>query len=99
MIVHIVMFRVSNPNIDQKTLQVKTLKDKLDSLKNQISELLFLETGMNVSTSKSAFDLVLTTHFDSLSSLDTYRNHPAHGKVLDYITEISAELTVVDYEK
>jgi hypothetical protein len=73
------------------------LKDNLDSLKNKIPQVVNLETGKNISTSPSAFDLVLVTDFKNNDDLQAYRIHPAHQDVLKIIKETTDEVIVVDY--
>lgn len=100
MIVHIVMFRLKTSfNSSEKTEHLLTLKQKLNKLKDSIPEVLHLETGVNISKSPAAYDLVLTTHFDDEDNLDNYRKHPEHKAVLDYIKEIKQDIIVVDYHK
>ena len=96
MVKHIVMFRIKG-NAETKKQNTHMFKDKLDELKNKIPEVKYLDTGINVSESPSSFDLVLTTHFDTSSDLDIYRNHPDHQKVVGIIKEIVNEVAVVDY--
>ena len=96
MIKHIVMFCIKG-NGETKKQNTHMFKDKLDELKNKIPEIKYFETGINISKSPSSFDLVLTTHFDTASDLNIYRNHPDHQKVVGIIKEIVGEVDVVDY--
>jgi len=95
MIKHIVMFKLLREN---KEMNLQKLKDNLDSLKNKIPEIKFLETGLNISSRISAFDLVLITEFNNLDDLDKYRVHPDHQETLELLEEIKEEIIVVDYE-
>ncbi len=96
MIKHIVMFRIKGEG-EIKKKNTLFFKDNLDALKNKIPEAKYLETGMNFSESPSAFDLVLTTYFDSENDLEIYRKHPEHQKIVTLIKEIVTEVSVVDY--
>lgn len=96
MIKHIVMFRIKGVG-ETKIQNTSRLKDKLDELKNKISVVRYLETGINISKSKSSFDLILSTHFDSEHDLDEYRNHTNHKEILVLIKDIANEVAVVDY--
>jgi hypothetical protein len=84
-------------NAETKKQNSLLFKDKLDALKNKIPEVKFLETGINISESPSAFDLVLTTHFDTEIDLESYRSHADHQEVVEIIREIGSEVAVVDY--
>ena len=96
MIKHIVMFRIKG-NGENKKQYMNLLKDKLDELKNKIPVAKYLETGINFSQSPSAFDIILTCHFETNSDLETYKSHPDHQKVVVIINEIVSEVAVVDY--
>lgn len=96
MIKHMVMFRIKGVG-ETKIQNTDKLKDRLDELKNKISVVRYLETGINISESKSSFDLVLCTHFDSEHDLDEYRNHTDHQKIVALIKDMVSEVAVVDY--
>ena len=96
MIKHSVMFRFKGEG-ESKEKNTLFFKDKLEALKNKIPEATYLETGVNFSESPSAFDLVLTTHFNSENDLDVYRKHPEHKKLVVLIKDLVTEVTVVDY--
>lgn len=95
MLRHIVMMRfseeVSKENAGQ---QVKSM---LTDLLKTVEPLKKMEVGLNISTSPSAFDLVLTADFDDEAGLNAYRVHPDHVKILDWMKENVAQVTVVDY--
>ena len=98
MIKHVVMIKVKDfDNLQKKTEVIEKLKNELDNLDEEIEEIRYLDTGINISNSPLAYDLVLITEFESLEDLDIYRNHSAHVKVLEFINEIKEKLTVVDY--
>ena len=98
MIKHIVMFRLkSSFNPKEKLEHLKTLKTRLDNLVNLIPEIEHLETGINISSSPAAYDLVLCTEFVNEEKLNIYRKHPEHQSVLDFINEINEDIVVVDY--
>lgn len=96
MIRHIVMFKLHNKR-KNKELNIITLKVKLDALKNKIPQIIDLETGINISTSPNAYDLVLVTKFKDQKDLEDYREHPEHLIVLEYLKEVNDTMNVVDY--
>ncbi len=98
MLRHIVMFRMKDYTHDAKKERVAELKSKLESLDKKIPEVKHLEVGKNVNTKPTAFDLALVTDFENEASLDVYRKHPEHVKVLEFIKASVKELAVVDYE-
>ena len=98
MIKHIVFIRIKANSEDDKLLNLNALKDSLEKLPSQISEIKNFEVGINISDSKSASDLSLIGEFSSLEDLDVYRNHPEHKKVLELISSLKGRTAVVDYE-
>jgi len=74
------------------------MKAAIDGLMGVVPELLSMEVGMNLSTKASAYDLVLTSTFDSMETLDIYRVHPEHQKVLELLHELMESTAVVDYQ-
>lgn len=98
MLIHIVMLRLKeelSPN--EKERAATELMHMLQALSQSIPELLSMETGRNISTRPSAFDLVLTATFENEAALDIYRVHPEHQKVLQRISQLVSETAVVDY--
>jgi hypothetical protein len=99
MIKHIVMIRLKEAGSPEEKLENgRRLKTSIEGLLGKIPELLSMEVGKNLSTKASAYDLVLTSTFDSLETLDTYRVHPEHQKVLELLYEVMESTAVVDYE-
>ncbi|MEE4257061.1 MAG: Dabb family protein [Bacteroidales bacterium] len=98
MIKHIVMIRVKGNNPEEKRNNAVILKDAIDGLVGKIPELKSMETGLNVNEKPMAYDLVLTSVFESMEALDAYRVHPEHKKVLEILYELKDETAVVDYE-
>jgi hypothetical protein len=98
MIKHIVMIRVRGKSPEEKRSNAILLKDAIDGLMGKIPELKSMETGLNVNEKPMAYDLVLTSVFDSLETLEAYRVHPEHKKVLDILAELKEQTAVVDYD-
>ncbi len=82
----------------QKLVNTKKLKAAIEGLMGKVPELKSMEVGLNLSTKPAAYDLVLTSVFNSLEDLDAYRIHPEHKKVLDLLYEVYESTAVVDYE-
>jgi len=99
MVKHIVMLRLKNyEHKAQKLENALKLKKALEGLKNQVSEIKHLEVGLNFNEKPGAYDLVLSTAFDTEDDLEIYRLHPEHKKVLVFLRTVSEETAVVDYE-
>ena len=95
MIKHIVAFKM---NETDKADNLQRLKSELDHLPTKIPDIVSYETGINISSRSSAYDLILVSVFQDLDALDSYRNHPEHLKVTGHIKQIVSDTIVVDYE-
>lgn len=99
MIKHIVMIRLMEAGSPEEKLENgRKLKAAIEGLLGKIPELLSMEVGKNLSTKASAYDLVLTSTFDSMETLETYRVHPEHQKVVELLHEVMESTAVVDYK-
>lgn len=100
MIKHIVMWRLKEIADDAtKQENAEKLKGKLESLRDKIKEIKFIEVGINVNPSEAAYDIVLYSEFENREALQKYQNHPEHKKIVDFVTRIRTDRCVVDYEK
>jgi len=94
MIVHIVIFKFNEQNIEENILKVtqelNNLVDKIDALKS-------MEVGANFTESDRAFDLSLYSTFETKEDLKAYAIHPEHLKVVEFIKSVTSESKVVDY--
>jgi hypothetical protein len=98
MIKHIVMIRLKGDDPEKKKQAAISLKASIDGLLGAVPELKGMEVGLNLNNKSSAYDLVLTSIFDSLEDLDNYRVHPAHKIVLEQLYKVMDKTAVVDYE-
>jgi len=99
MITHLVFFRFKPEAHGQSASEnAEMLKNKLLQLPNEISEIQSLSAGIDTSKSDASFELGLYTTFENSAALDAYKTHPAHQKVVQFITEVTCERAVVDYE-
>lgn len=100
MLKHIVFIKLQNKySKSEKDFIIGTLSSLLNDLPKYISEIEHLETGINFSPRASAFDLSLYVELQDEASLEQYRVHPKHKKVLEYMSSLKLETAVVDYIK
>lgn len=98
MIKHVVLFKLKHfPEEEKKSILVE-LRDMLMGLKNEITELVHMEAGINTLQDTKNYDLALITHFRSLEDLERYRIHPAHQVVVKRMGEVAELRAVVDFE-
>ena len=91
------MIRLKKTDPEAKAKDALQLKEAIESLLGVVPELKSMEVGLNLNNKPSAYDLVLTSEFDSLETLDAYRVHPEHQKVLELLYEVMEQTAVVDY--
>jgi predicted nicotinamide N-methyase len=98
MIRHIVMFKMkAHLSGASKQEALLRLKEAVDGMEQHVSQVKFLQTGININNRPQAFDLVLLSDFETEEDLDLYRDHPQHQKVMDVIGEVVETVHVVDY--
>ncbi len=92
MIRHIVMWKF-RPETD--TEQARFLEG-LRNLQGVIPQLLKSEVAVNVG--QGNYDAVLVSEFESLETLETYKNDPRHKAVSALCKSIREDRVAVDYE-
>ncbi|HZH71166.1 MAG TPA: Dabb family protein [Mariniphaga sp.] len=97
MINHIVLFKLKDYPEDKKVQILNELKESLEGLQEKITEVKFIEVGINHQINSDNFDLSLITYFETLDDLEAYRVHPEHQKVVERIRETTVDRASVDY--
>lgn len=98
MINHIVMWKLSTTDSQEKQAIGKTIKEKLEKLPDSISEIIELHVGINIENPSANFDVILSSKFATMDDLDTYQKHPDHQAVAQYVKSVVTERACVDYE-
>lgn len=99
MIKHVVLFKLKEfENEDQKAVVRNKIKHALESLKDKIEELKYIEVGQNHQLNSASFDICLITHFETLGDLEAYQIHPEHLKVVEVVKANVSARAVVDFE-
>lgn len=99
MIKHIVMWQLKERALENtKEKNAMMLKIELESLIHKIKEIKHIEVGLNFSTRENAFDACLYTEFKTKKDLNIYAIHPDHLKVKEFISKISSNSNIIDYE-
>jgi hypothetical protein len=93
MIRHVVIFKT------KKDAPLKEIKEKIESLKNEIKEIKHIEVGIDIRFDKAPSDFCVITEVENLKDLEIYAIHPKHLKVIEFIKPFIKERSVVDYEK
>jgi len=99
MIKHIVMWTLKdNAAGADKIANAKKMKELLEALPGRIECLRALEVGTDVFAAAPACDVVLYSVFDTRADLDAYQVHPEHLKVVEFVKQVVAARSVLDYE-
>jgi hypothetical protein len=99
MINHIVLFKLKKYDSElEKQNMIESIEDALLGLKSKISELIYIEVGINYELNAKSYDICLISHFANIQALDAYRTHPEHLIVADLIAKHAVERASVDFE-
>ena len=71
--------------------------DGLNSLKDIIPEIKYMETGININP-KNEYDAILISEFESFEDLDKYKKNPEHIKISELCKKIRLDRQAIDYE-
>jgi hypothetical protein len=98
MITHLVFFKMSGQAEGAgATENAEKLVAQLRELPSKIPQLVELEAGCDFSNTPASFDVGLVTRFRNKEDLETYRVHPEHQKVVDFVQKTTSARAVVDY--
>ncbi len=98
MIKHIVMWKLKDSAEGTgKAENAAVMKQKLESLRNEIPGLKSIEAGIGIEHPGSTWDIVLYTEFDSQAELDAYQVHPLHQEAGKFIKMVTESRAAVDY--
>ena len=99
MINHVVLFKLKKYDSEsEKQDVISSIEDALLSLSDEITELKYIEVGVNYELASKSYDICLMTHFETVDELDIYRVHPEHLKVAELIGQHAVERASVDFE-
>ena len=95
---HLVMWRLKADAPNKQTL-AQEIKRRLDSLPAVIKEIRQYEVGLNIGGYKASFfDVGLISAFDDEAGFLRYVQYPEHDAVVAFISSVTAEEQIVDFE-
>ena len=97
MIQHIVMWKFAD-NAEGKTKEenMTWVREHLLALIPIIPEIKKLEIGEDIGKTDMSYDMVLVMEFESMEALHTYKVHPEHQRVSQYVKKIRIARATVD---
>ncbi|MGA1205503.1 MAG: Dabb family protein [Opitutales bacterium] len=99
MITHLVFFNMQpEANGSSGEDNAQELVRRLRELPAMIPVIVELEAGLDFSKSPASYEVGLLTKFHSREDLETYRVHPAHQEVVQFVQQTTSARAVVDYE-
>lgn len=97
MVKHIVLFKLkSTLPAEEKQRLMHDFKTALEALTTKIDCLRSIEVGLNANPAE-AFDIALTTTFDTPDDLNRYATHPDHVAAAGIIAQAKESRACVDY--
>ena len=99
MIEHVVMWKFAD-TAEGKTREenMAIVRERLFALPAIIPEIKFMQIGRDVSRTEMSYDMMLVTRFESLEALHTYKVHPDHVAVSQYVKKVRTARVVLDAE-
>lgn len=99
MIRHIVMWKLKNKAAGAtKEKNAEKLKLILEGLRTTIDEIKAVEVGIQINPDDDdAYDVVLTSDFETELDFKMYTRHPSHKKAEDFIEKVVEDRIYVDY--
>ena len=99
MIEHVVMWKFADfAEGRTRAENCAYIKERLLALPAIIPEIKQMQIGCDLSGTDMSFDMMLRTRFASLEALHTYKVHPAHVAVSEYVKKVRTARAVVDAE-
>ena len=99
MIQHVVMWKF--PDMAEgctREENMKWVREHLTALVPIIPEIRSMEIGADVGRTDMSYDMVLIMTFDSMEDLHTYKVHPAHQAVSQYVKKVRTARATIDRE-
>jgi len=88
----VLMWRLKNGS------DAEEMKEALLSMKGNVSSLLDIEVGVNISSHKSAYDIVFIGTFADKGALLEFESDEFHKSVGGLVSKLRADRVVVEYE-
>lgn len=98
MIQHIVAFRLSASDPEQRAKDVAGLQDRLEPLADVIPGVKDLRVRADLGKVDTHWHVVLISVHTNIEALEAYQVHPAHVAAARWVNTVVADRAVVDFE-
>lgn len=99
MIRHTIMWKFTdNYEGMDKNAVMDYVETHLKALVGVIPEIRGMKLERDILRSERSFDMIYLSEFESLEALETYRVHPEHVKVAEFIAKVRVAQAVTDTE-
>ena len=91
MLVHVVLARFPDPaDAEEAERRIRALPDTIDVIRS-------VQVGRDVVHTDLSYDIAWIVEVDSPEALETYRVHPDHQVVVEWISEHRSDMAVCDF--
>ena len=97
MIQHVVMWKFADMAESRtKEENMEWVREHLTALIPIIPEIRSMEIGADIGKTDMSYDMVLIMTFDSMEDLHTYKVHPSHQAISQYVKKVRTARATVD---
>jgi hypothetical protein len=98
MIRHVVAFRLSAADPDQRKVDLAGMRDRLEPLAGTVPDVLSLRVFGDLGLVDSHWHAVLISDHSDNAALEAYQVHPEHVAAVKWVNTVVADRAVVDFE-
>jgi hypothetical protein len=98
MIRHIVEFRLSADDQEQRAVDARGIHDRLTALVEIVPTVRTVTVAADLGLIEGHWDVVLVSEHDSTDDLEAYQAHPAHRDAVAWVSTVVSDRATVDYE-
>jgi hypothetical protein len=94
---HIVAFRLTPQDADQRSRTVVDIHDRLTALVSVVPGLRSMDVAADLGIVEGHWHLVLVSEHDDIDALEAYQRDPRHVEASAWVGQFVEERAVVDY--
>lgn len=99
MIRHIVAFRLSSADSEERAQQSAGIHDRLTALVGVVPGLVAMDVAPDLGVVDTHWHLVLVSEHVDAAALAGYQAHPSHVEASAWVGQFVADRAIVDYER